>query len=79
MSVIDLRRRLDRIEASNRTGAPTGILANRPFEDEEAPVMLANWQVLVAQGRASLSGNVLCILEPEMTLDEWAERHVAPH
>jgi hypothetical protein len=44
MSIIDLERRLARIEADRRTGAPTAILTDRPIGDLEATDALANWQ-----------------------------------
>lgn len=46
MGIIDLERRLARIEAGRRTGAPTAILSDRPIGDPagdlEAADALAN-------------------------------------
>lgn len=83
MSLIDLRRRLERLEATRRVTAPTRILTDRPIGDEgsEAAAVygLANWRALIAQGRASVMGDVLCLTSPEMTAEEWAAAHVTEH
>lgn len=80
MSVIDLERRLARIEASRGTGAPTAILTDRaigdPAGDLEAADALVNWRQWVAQGRATVRHGVLCLNRPEMTAKEWAAAHV---
>ena len=83
MSIIDLERRLARIEAGRRTGAPTVILSDAPIGnaagDLRAADALADWQRWVAQGRATVSNGVLCLLSPELTADEWAARFVTEH
>jgi hypothetical protein len=83
MSIIDLERRLARIEAGRRTGAPTAILSDDPIGDAagdlRAADALANWQRWVAQGKATVSNGVLCLIGPEMTAEEWAARFVTEH
>jgi hypothetical protein len=80
MSIIDLERRLARIEAGRRTGAPTTTLSDRPVGDPagtlEVTGALTNWQRWLAQGKATVSNGVLCLTSPEMTAEEWAERYV---
>ena len=83
MSIIDLERRLARIEAGRRTGAPTALLSDHPIGDAagdlRADDALANWQRWIAQGKASVSNGVLCLVGPEMTTEEWADRFVTEH
>lgn len=80
MSLIDLERRLARLEAARSTTAPTAILSDRPIGDQagdlEATGALANWRQWVAQGRATVRNGVLCLSGPEMTVEEWAAVHV---
>ena len=40
---------------------------------------LANLQCGVAQGKATISNGVLCLVGPELTADEWAARFVTEH
>jgi hypothetical protein len=83
MSIIDLERRLARIEAGRRTSAPTALLSDHPIGDAAGDVRaadaLANWQRWVAQGKATVSNSVLTIIQPEMTADEWTARFVTEH
>ncbi|MDP4006531.1 hypothetical protein [Methylobacterium sp. NEAU K] len=83
MSIIDLERRLARIEAGRRTGAPAAILSDHPIDDVAGDLAaadaFANWQRWVAQGKATVSNGVLCLISPEMTGDEWAARFVTEH
>jgi hypothetical protein len=83
MSLIDLERRLARLEAARTTTAPTAILTDRaigdPAGDLEAADALANWQRWVAQGRATVRHGVLCFSRPDMTAEAWAEAHVTAH
>ena len=83
MSIIDLERRLARIEAGRRAGAPTSLLSDDPIDDAagdlRAADALTNWQRWVAQGRATVSNGVLCLLGPELTADKWAARFVTEH
>ncbi|GJE57754.1 hypothetical protein [Methylobacterium thuringiense] len=77
MSIVDLRRRLERIESARHVGAPISVMADYPIEDDEADAALANWRVRVAQGRASAPNGVLYLTErSEMSEAEWADRHV---
>jgi hypothetical protein len=77
VTVITLRKRLERIEASRHQGAPDCIFSDRPLEKGEVPGLLANWRELVASGQASVTGNVLYIISPRLTTKEWAAK-VAP-
>lgn len=83
MSLIDLERRLARLEAARSTTAPTAILTDRPTGDPagdlEAADATANWQRWVAQGRATVRHGVLCFSRPEMTVEEWAARFVTEY
>ena len=79
MRTTDLTKRLTRIEAGRRTGAPTVVLADRPMDDLEAADTLANWEHLVAEGEASVRNGVLYLIGPEMTDAEWATRFVTEH
>lgn len=80
MSIIDLRRRLDRIESARHVGAPTCVVADYPVEDEEADNPLANWRFRVAQGSASALNGVLYLTEAsEMSESDWVARHVTQH
>ncbi|MDN3575136.1 hypothetical protein, partial [Methylobacterium longum] len=64
MSLVDLERRLARLEAARYVGAPTALLSDAPFGDAagdlRAADALANWQRWVAQEKATLSNGVLC-------------------
>jgi len=83
MSIIDLERRVARIEAGRRTGAPTALLSDHPIGDAagdlQAATALTNWQRWVTQREASVSNGVLCLLAPELTADEWATRFVTEY
>lgn len=79
MSVLNLRKRLKRIEASRHEGDPVRIMANRPLAEGEAAEAVANWRDWVADGCASKSGNVLWIMDPPMSVAEWAERFAKPN
>jgi hypothetical protein len=83
MSIIHLERRLARIEAGRRTGAPTAILTDRPIGDPasdlEAADALTNWQRWIAQGKATARNGVLCLTRQEMTDEEWMARYVTEH
>jgi hypothetical protein len=76
MSITDVAKRLARIEAGRRTGAPTTLLADRPMEDWEVADALANWQRLVAEGEASVRNGVLYLAGPRMTDEEWVAQYV---
>ncbi|WP_407530128.1 hypothetical protein [Methylobacterium oryzisoli] len=71
MTVTSLLKRLDRIEAKHHVGAPTKIFADRPITDDEAQDALTNWREWVADGRAKLRGDVLLVVSPPMTVEEW--------
>lgn len=75
MSLADLRRRLERLEATQHTGAPTKIVANYPVEDEEAADALRNWRQWVKDGRASVGGSVIYLMHPMPTIAEWTARY----
>ncbi|MCJ2068868.1 hypothetical protein MKK75_08645 [Methylobacterium sp. J-030] len=83
MSLIDLERRLARLEAARHTGAPTALLSDHPIDDTagdlRAADALANWQRWTAQGRATVSNGVLCLVGPELTAEDWAARFVTEH
>jgi hypothetical protein len=79
MSITDVAKRLARIEAGRRTGAPTVLLADRPMDDLEAADALANWERLVAEGEASVSNGVLYLAGPRLTDEEWAALYVTEH
>ena len=79
MRTTDLTKRLARIEAGRRTGAPTVVLADRPMDDLEAADALANWKHLVAEGKASVRNGVLYLISPRMTDAEWAAHYVTEH
>ena len=79
----DLTKRLARIEAGRRTGAPTVVLSDRPIGDQagdlEVADALENWERWVAEGKASVRNGVLYLTGPEMTDDEWVARFVTEH
>jgi hypothetical protein len=72
----NLTKRLARIEAGRRTGAPTLLFSDRPMDDLEADA-LANWEHLVAEGEASVRNGVLYLAGPKMTVEDWVARYVA--
>lgn len=80
MSLIDLERRLARLEAARYVGAPTALLTDAPIGDpagdREAADAVANWRQWVAQGCATVQRGVLCLARVEMTTEEWAAVHV---
>jgi hypothetical protein len=75
----DLIKRLARIEAGRRTGAPTVLLADRPMDDWEVADALVDWERLVAEGEASVRNGVLYLAGPRLTDEEWAARYVTEH
>lgn len=83
MSLVDLERRLSRLEAARHIGAPTALLSDHPIGDAagdlRAPDALTNWQRWVAQGKATVSNGVLCLVGPELTAEEWAARFATEH
>ena len=83
MRTTDLTKRLARIEAGRRTGAPTVILSDRPIGDPagdlEITDALANWEQWIAEGKASVRNGVLYLVSPMMTDAEWAARFVTEH
>jgi hypothetical protein len=83
MSFVDLERRLARLEAARHTGAPMALLSDHPIGDTagdlRAADALANWQRWIAQGKATASNGVLCLVGPELSAEEWAARFVTEH
>ncbi|MCF4123819.1 hypothetical protein [Methylobacterium sp. SyP6R] len=80
MSLADLRRRLERVEAIHVVEAPRAILADRPMSDEEGAAALRDWRKWAADGRASLHRGILYIAEPRSPTEaEWAADHLQPH
>ncbi|CAO4183537.1 hypothetical protein [Methylorubrum aminovorans] len=79
MSLADLRRRLERHEAGRHVGQPTKIVANYPVEDAEGRDALHNWRQWVQDGRASVRGGIIYLMQPMPTVEEWAARHVTEH
>lgn len=78
--VIDLYRRLERLETARHTGVPTRIMADHPVEDEEADAALANWRIRVAQCRATVLNGVFYLIEGlEMSESDWTARHITAH
>ncbi|QIJ74392.1 hypothetical protein GU700_07250 [Methylobacterium sp. NI91] len=75
MTLADLRRRLERHEANRHTGGPTKIVANYPVKDAEGRDAIRNWRQGVQDGRASVRGNVIYLMLPPMTVEEWAVRY----
>ena len=78
MRLIDIERRLARIETGRHESIPTAILSDRP-EGEGPEIRLQDWQAWVADGIGRVQFGVLCIARPETTADEWAARFVTPH
>ena len=80
MSLIDLERRLARLEAARYVGSPTALLTDSPIGDQagdlRAADALANWRWWIAQGKATMSNGVLCLTGPELSAAEWAAAHV---
>lgn len=64
-------KRVDRIEAKRHVGAPTKIFADRPITDTEAQDATTNWREWVADGRAKLRGDVLFVISPPLSVEEW--------
>ncbi|ACK86475.1 hypothetical protein [Methylorubrum extorquens] len=79
MSLADLRRRLERHETARHIGGPTNIVANYPVEDAEGRDAIHNWRQWVQDGRASVKGDVLYLMQPPLTVEEWTAAHVAEH
>lgn len=80
MSIIDLERRLARLEAARHVGVPTALLSDLPIGDAAGDLAaadaMANWQRWVAQGKATVTNGVLCLSGPELTAEEWADQFV---
>lgn len=74
-TIASLLKRVERIEAKQHVGAPTKIVANYPVEDDEATDALTNWRQRVADGRASVKGDVLWLMHPPLTVEEWVARY----
>jgi hypothetical protein len=70
-TITSLLKRVERIEARRHIGDPTKIIANYPVEDSEARDALTNWRRWVADGRASVKGDVLWLMHPPLTVEEW--------
>lgn len=70
-NIASLLKRVERIEAKQHVGAPTKILANYPVEGDEARDALTNWRAWVADGHASVKGDVLWLMHPPLTVKEW--------
>lgn len=83
MSLIDLERRLARLEAARHVGTPTALITDTPIGDAtgdlRAADALANWQRWIAQGKATMSNGVLCFTGPEITAEEWEAVHVTAY
>lgn len=83
MSLVDLERRLVRLETARHVGAPTALLSDHPIGDPTGDLAaadaMAHWQHWIARGNATISNSVLCLVGPELTTDEWVARYVAEH
>ncbi|WP_342150416.1 hypothetical protein [Methylorubrum sp. SB2] len=79
ISLADLRRRLERHEAERHAGVPTKILASYPVEDEEAADAVRNCRQWVRDGRASVKGSVIYLMQPPITVEQWAVRYATEH
>ncbi|MER2269843.1 hypothetical protein [Methylobacterium oxalidis] len=75
MTIANLSKRLEKVEARRHVGQPTKIIANYPVEDEEARDALIHWRQWVAEGRASVKGAVLWLMQPPLTVEEWTARY----
>lgn len=82
MSIIDLERRLACIEAGRRTGhrlSSSRTVRSATWLATSGWPMPSNWQRWVAQGRATVSNGVLCLIGPELTAEEWAARFLTEY
>jgi hypothetical protein len=70
MSLADLRRRLERHEATQHMGGSTKIVANYPIEDEEAANAVRNWRHWLQDGRASVKGDVIYLMQSPLRAKE---------
>lgn len=50
-----------------------------PVEDAEGRDALRDWRQWVQDGRASVKGAVLYLMQPSLTVEEWTAAHVAKH
>ncbi|GEP04803.1 hypothetical protein [Methylobacterium oxalidis] len=75
MTIANLSKPLEKIEAARHVGQPTKIIANYPVGDEEARDASVNWRQWVAEERASVKGKVLWLMQPPLTVEEWAARY----
>ncbi|MDR7039844.1 hypothetical protein J2X36_004622 [Methylobacterium sp. BE186] len=75
MTIANLSKRLEKIEAARHIGQPIKIIANYPVGDEDARDALMNWRQWVADGRASVKGKVLWLMQPPLTVEEWTARY----
>ncbi|MDP4026639.1 hypothetical protein Q8W71_28940 [Methylobacterium sp. NEAU 140] len=83
MSLIDIRRRLEWLQAASSPEAPTRVLTDAAIGDVAADMRaadaLANWRTWIATGRASVSNGVLCPTLLEMTESEGVTSHITAH
>lgn len=73
-----IQRRLAVIEGMRLVEEPRRILADRPIDEDEGADALANWQSLVASGEATLVGDVLSLMGPPLTEEQWIANFEAP-
>jgi hypothetical protein len=70
-----LLKRVERIEAKQHVGAPLRIIANYPVGNAAARDALTNWRQWVADGRATVKGEVLWLMQPPLSVEEWIARY----
>lgn len=75
----ELQRRLAKVEGIHLLEQPTRILADRPMTKAQGAEALANWRALVTSGEASVSGETLCLIGPELSEDEWCAAFATTH
>lgn len=63
-----LLKRSERIEAKQQVGSPVRIIANYPVGVAAALTNLRDW---VADGRATVKGEVLWLMQPPLSVEKW--------
>ncbi|GEP04840.1 hypothetical protein [Methylobacterium oxalidis] len=71
MTIANLSKRLEKIEAARHVGAPKGLVSFVPLTDEEEADAKRNWRQWVADGRAKLQWGCIVIPAPKLTVEEW--------
>ncbi|KQQ39149.1 hypothetical protein ASF58_22930 [Methylobacterium sp. Leaf125] len=74
-NIASLLKRVERIEAEQHVGAPVRIIANYPVGNAAVRDALTNWRQWVADGRATVKGEVLWLMQLPLSVEEWVLKY----